>query len=121
MHSGSGGGAGKATVGDFVFDKFIDRATPNLFKYCMIGKHIESAVFVARKAGGFPLEYLKLTMNDVIVTGINSSATPTMRNLREEVRLSFARIRQEYVVQNARGGSGGTVAAAFDIQANKEL
>jgi type VI secretion system secreted protein Hcp len=121
MHSGSGGGAGKATVGDFIFDKYVDRATPNLFRYCMTGKHIQSAVLVARKAGGSPLEYLKLTMDDVVVTGVNSSAAPMMRNLREEIRLSFARVKQEYVIQNLQGGSGGTVTAAFDIQANKEI
>ena len=49
MHSGSGGGAGKATVGDLVFDHYIDRASPNLFKYCVTGKHIESAVLAPTK------------------------------------------------------------------------
>ena len=121
MHSGSGGGAGKATVGDLVFDHYIDRASPNLFRYCVTGKHIESAVLVARKAGGSPLEYLKMTMNDVIVTGVSSSLYTTMPRLREEVQLSIARVIQDYVIQNAQGGSGGTVSAAFDIQANREI
>jgi len=121
MHSGSGGGSSKATAGDFVFDHYTDRSSPNLFRYCMTGKHIESAVFVARKAGGNPLEYLRLTMSDVIVTGLNSVLLETMPRQREKVSLSFARVKQEYVVQNARGGSAGTVAAAYDIQANREM
>ncbi|MDR2788334.1 MAG: type VI secretion system tube protein Hcp, partial [Candidatus Accumulibacter sp.] len=29
-------------------------------------------------------------------------------------------VTEEYVVQNAQGGSGGTVTATFDIKGNKE-
>jgi type VI secretion system secreted protein Hcp len=44
-----------------------------------------------------------------------------MRAPREEVRLSFARVKQEYVVQNAQGASAGTVSMGFDIKANKVI
>ena len=70
MHAGSGGGAGKATVSDLSFEHYVDRASPNLMKYCLTGKHIDQATLVVRKAGGNPLEYLKLTMSDVIVTRV---------------------------------------------------
>jgi type VI secretion system secreted protein Hcp len=120
MHSGSGGGAGKATVGDLCFDHRIDRASPNLLKYCLTGKHIDTATLVVRKAGGSPLEYLKITMGDVIVTGVAPVVKDTMPTGVEEVSLSFARVRQEYVLQNQQGGSGGTVTASFDIQQNCE-
>jgi type VI secretion system secreted protein Hcp len=43
-----------------------------------------------------------------------------MDRVREQVSLSFARVRQEYVIQNRLGGSGGTVSAAYDIQSNRE-
>lgn len=121
MHSGSGGGAGKASVEDLEFEHFADRSTPNLMKYCLTGKHIGSALLTVRKAGGEPLEYLKLTMEDVIVTMVQpyGSAEDSVR-IREKVRLSFARIKQEYSVQNAQGGSGGAVTASYDIQKNKE-
>ena len=62
MHMGSGGGAGKATVEDLAFEHLVDRASPNLMKYCLTGKHIDQAVLTIRKAGGNPLEYLKITM-----------------------------------------------------------
>jgi len=121
MHAGSGGGAGKATVKDLTFEHAIDRASPNLMKYALTGKHINQAVLVMRKAGGNPLEYLKLTMSDVIVTRVKP--TGSMHDLeksREVVALSFAKVKQEYVVQNAQGGSGGAVTASFDIKGNKE-
>ncbi|SPA29052.1 Hcp-related (Hemolysin-coregulated protein) protein; replication/virulence associated protein; DUF796 [Cupriavidus taiwanensis] len=121
MHAGSGGGAGKATVSDLSFEHFIDRASPNLMKYCLTGKHINEAVLVVRKAGGNPLEYLKLTMTDVIVTRVSpkGSVDDEVR-MRETVALSFSRVKQEYVVQNAQGGSGGAVTAGYDIKGNKE-
>ncbi|SCU75144.1 Protein hcp1 [Cupriavidus necator] len=121
MHAGSGGGAGKATVSDLSFEHFIDRASPNLMKYCLTGKHINEAVLVVRKAGGNPLEYLKLTMTDVIVTKVSpkGSVDDEVR-MREKVALSFSKVKQEYVVQNAQGGSGGAVTAGYDIKGNKE-
>lgn len=121
MHAGSGGGAGKATVEDLEFEHFVDRSSPNLMKYCLTGKHIDEAKLVVRKAGGTPLEYLKLTLNDVVVTKIQpyGMAEDSVR-IREKVSLSFARVKQEYTVQNAQGGSGGAVTAGYDIQKNKE-
>lgn len=121
MHAGSGGGAGKATVSDLTFEHFIDRASPNLMKYCLTGKHINEALLVVRKAGGNPLEYLKITMTDVLVTKVSPSGSVLDEvSMRESVALSFAKIKQEYVVQNAQGGSGGAVTAGYDIKGNKE-
>ncbi|MFK0380195.1 Hcp family type VI secretion system effector [Pandoraea sp. NPDC090278] len=120
MHSGSGGGAGKATVSDLSFEHYIDRASPNLMKYCLTGKHIDQAVLVMRKAGGNPLEYEKITMTDVIVTMVGPRGSASAERATETVALSFSKVRQEYVVQNAQGGSGGAVTASYDIKGNKE-
>ncbi|KVP71334.1 Hcp1 family type VI secretion system effector [Burkholderia ubonensis] len=118
MHLGSGGGAGKTTVGDMLFEHYIDCASPNLIQYCLLGKHIPEAVLVMRKAGGAPLEYLKIAMEGVLVTQVTATSNCSMAMPREEVRLSFARVRQEYVIQNARGGNGGAVTMGYDIKAN---
>ncbi|WP_454764514.1 Hcp family type VI secretion system effector [Cupriavidus campinensis] len=121
MHAGSGGGAGKATVEDLVFEHYVDRATPNLVQYCLTGKHIANAVLVMRKAGGKPLEFLRITMEDVLVTQVKPAHNVNMRAPREEVSLSFSRVRQEYVVQNASGSSAGTVSMGYDVKANKAI
>lgn len=121
MHSGSGGGSGKATVGDLKFVHAVDRSTPNLMKYCLTGKHINEALLTVRKAGGSPLEYLKITMNDVIVSRVRPyGSTKDETRVCEEVNLSFSKVKEEYVVQNAAGGSSGAVTASFDIKGNKE-
>ena len=120
-HAGSGGGAGKATVEDFEFEHYIDRSSPNLMKYCLTGKHVAEARLTVRKAGGNPLEYLRLVFTDVIVTSVAPyGGSADELRIREKVRLSFSKIQQEYAVQNAQGGSGGAVTASYDIKGNKE-
>ncbi len=121
MHTGSGGGSGKANVSDLVFEHYVDRSTPNLFKYCVTGKHIPEAKLTVRKAGGNPLEYLKITMTDVVVTLVSPSGSATDDvKIRERVGLSFAKVKSEYSVQNQQGGSGGAITAGYDIQKNQE-
>ncbi len=120
MQQGSGGGSGKATVKDLSFVHNADRASPNLMKYCLTGKHIPEALLTVRKAGGTPLEYLKLTMTDVVITNVQPSGSATDEIIKEQVSMSFAKIKQEYTVQNQQGGSGGAVTAGYDIKLNKE-
>lgn len=116
MVSGSGGGAGKATVSDLEFTHTLDRASPNLAKFCFTGQHIDQAVLTVRKAGGAPFEYLKIALHDVVITLVE----PICGGLicHEEVHLSFATMKQEYFLQNQRGGSGGAVTAMLYIKNN---
>ena len=120
MHQGSGGGSGKATVKDLSFVHTVDRASPNFMKFCLTGKHIPEAKLTVRKAGGSPLEYLKITMNDVVITNVQPSASSSDESVQEQISLSFAKVKQEYTVQNQQGGSGGAVTAGYDIKLNKE-
>jgi len=119
MHLGSGGGTSKCTVDDLIFDHYVDCASPNLVEYCLTGKHIPEAVLVMRKAGGQALGYLKIIMEDVIITRVSPAMFINMPLLREQINLSFTRIRHEYSIQNAQGGSAGTATANYDIKANK--
>ncbi|QGZ65740.1 Hcp family type VI secretion system effector [Paraburkholderia acidisoli] len=117
MHSGSGGGAGKATVSDLEFTHRIDRASPNLAQACFTGKHISEAKLTMRKAGGLPHEFVRITMYDVIVARVEPVAGGEYCS--EEVRLSFARMKNEYILQNPIGGKGGTITALIDVKANQ--
>lgn len=116
MMSGSGGGAGKATVSDLALTHQLDRASPNLAKFCFTGQHIDQAVLTLRKAGGQPFEYLKITMYDVVVTQVEPVCGGNV--CHEDVHLSFATMKHEYFVQNQKGGSGGAVTAMLYIKNN---
>lgn len=121
MHSGSGGGAGKCTVEDLNFEHYIDKSSPNLLQHCLTGKHIPEAVLTVRKAGGSPLEYLRITLQEIIITRVSPVYLNTMRVPRETVSLAFSRVKMDYVLQNAEGNSAGTVAMGYDIKANANI
>jgi type VI secretion system secreted protein Hcp len=116
MMSGSGGGAGKATVSDLEFTHKLDRASPNLARYCFTGKHIDQVKLTVRKAGGVPFEYLMITMYDVVITQVEPIGGGD--ECHEDVHLSFSTMKHEYFVQNAQGGSGGAVTATLYIKNN---
>ncbi|EKS6740528.1 type VI secretion system tube protein Hcp [Enterobacter ludwigii] len=119
MHSGSGGGSGRASVADFIFTHYTDKASPNLLSYCLTGKHIKNVQFVVRKAGGDPLEYLIIKFTDVIITRVDmgGSLADETRPL-EEVRFSFTKMTEDYVMQNAEGQKSGVISASYDVKAN---
>ncbi|CAN0627435.1 Protein hcp1 [Burkholderia multivorans] len=116
MLSGSGGGASKATINDLEFVHQIDRASPNLMRYCLTAKHIPKVVLTTRKSGGKPLDFLKITMEDVIITEVMPMVSTN--SCYEHVSLSFARVKQEYKLQSSLGVGAGTVTASFDIKEN---
>ncbi|MEM5433876.1 type VI secretion system tube protein Hcp [Paraburkholderia diazotrophica] len=118
MMSGSGGGAGKATINDLNFVHQIDRSSPNLMRYCLTGRHIPEVILTTRKAGGNPLEFLKVTMGDVVVTSVEPVIYED--HYSEHVSLSFSRVKQEYKVQDISGINAGAVTATFDIKENIE-
>ena len=122
MHTGSGGGAGKAEVHDLECLHHLDRASPNLMRMCLTGRHLAKAVLSVRKSGGEPLDYLRLTLDDVLVTRVSPAveAADDSRG-REQLHLSFARVTQEYLVQTQQGGSGGAVSAGYDLKRNQEV
>lgn len=119
MHTNRGGSTGKCTVDDLIFEHYVDRASPVLTLHCLTGRHIANATLTMRKAGGATLEYVRLVMSDVMVTGVRIVGANTLPTPLEEVSLSFARFQQEYVIQGRHGGSAGTVSFGYDIKANR--
>src|SRR6201999_3737129 len=71
-HVGGGAGAGKANVQDLSFTKYVDKSTPALMLASCTGKHYGSALRTVRKAGEKPLEYLKITMTEVLITSVST-------------------------------------------------
>lgn len=118
-HIGTGAGAGKVAVQDLSFTKYIDKATPDLMLACCNGKHFPEAKLIVRKAGEKPLEYLIITLTDLIVTSVSTGGSGGEDKLTENVTLNFAKVKVDYKEQLATGGSGVAPSIIWDIAANK--
>ena len=117
---GAGGGAGKVSVGDLHFTHYVDKASPDLFFACCNGKHFQKAVLTCRKAGEHPVEYLKINMEQVLVTSVNFGGSQGDDRTMENVTLNFAKIKFEYTEQKPDGSAGPSTPKGWDIAANKE-
>jgi type VI secretion system secreted protein Hcp len=119
--TGSGGGSGKVSVQDLSFTKWFDKASPILQQHCFNGKHIGKAVLVCRKASGDnPLEYLKVTLEDILVSSFNTGGSGGEDRITESVSLNFTKVKIEYTEQTAKGGEGAKPKFAWDIKQHKE-
>lgn len=119
-HIGGGGGSGKVAVQDISITKYVDKASPNLIKSCCNGKHYKEAVLVVRKAGEKPLEYVKITMKEVLVANISTGGSGGEDRLTENVTLNFAEFKLEYAPQKKDGTGEAAITAAWDIAENRD-
>lgn len=117
-HLGDGSGAGKVNVQDISFTKYIDSASADLLFASASGKHLKSAKLVVRKAGTDPLEYLTITLENLIVSSISTGGSGGEDRLTENVTLNFAKVKLEYWQQNDKGGKGKNFNFGWDISAN---
>src|SRR5689334_6465911 len=112
---GGGGGAGKVQLQDLTITKYIDKSSPTLFKMCCDGTHIKDALLTIRKAGGSALEYVKITVEEAIVSSITTGGSGGQDRLTENVTLNFSRVKMEYTPQNAKGAGEASVIQGWDI------
>lgn len=117
-HTGGGMGAGKVNVQDLSFTKYIDKSSPDLMLACCNGKHIAEAKLTVRKAGETPLEYLIITLTDLIVTSVSTGGSGGEDRLTENVSLNFAKVKVEYTEQTPTGGEAAKPKMTWNIEAN---
>ena len=118
--SGAGGGSGKASFQDLSFTHHLDRASPLLMKACATGEHIKDATLTMRKAGKGQQEFLVITMSDVRVTSVSTSAAGDEAGTAEGVTLAFAKVDLEYKPQKPDGSLAAGVHFRWNLKANKE-
>lgn len=121
QHHSQGGGAGKVTVHDLHFTHWADKSTAYLIKACAKGEHIAKGILTVRKAGGqSAVEYIKITMEDVIVSSVTPGGTHGDERLTENVSLNFRKFKYEYTAQTEKGGAGETAQFGWDVAGNAE-
>jgi type VI secretion system secreted protein Hcp len=116
---GGGGGAGKATFRDLTFTHHVDKASPLLMKACATGQHVRDATITVRRAGQGQLEYLVVTMTDVLVTSVSTNVSAEGDLTIEDVALAFAKVDLEYKPQKPNGSLDTGIHFTYDQKTQK--
>jgi type VI secretion system secreted protein Hcp len=116
---GGGGGAGKVSFQDFSFVMAQTKASPQLMLACASGKHIKEAILTARKAGKDQMDFVKITLSNIIVSGFEQGGSALTEKLpTDQISFNFEKIQYEYKEQRADGSLGDTTAASWDLNKN---
>ncbi len=87
----------------FTVNKFIDFASPQMYKACSTGSRFPTAMLAVRKTGGEPLLYIQFMFRDVAVTSITWSGGGGEKAPDETVTFEFQAMGFQYVKQTPRG------------------
>ena len=118
---GGGGGSGKSSFQDLHFTTHVSKASPKLFLACATGEHIKKAVLTVRKAGKDQQEYMKVTLEDLLVSSYQDGGHEGSVFPSDQFALNFAKIEFDYKEQKSDGTLGGSVKTGYDVKANKKV
>jgi type VI secretion system secreted protein Hcp len=116
--SGGGAGAGKVSFSDLTVTANIDKATPALLKMCASGKHIAKVEISGQKAGGTAMEFTKVVLNDVLVTGVQFAGATGGEQMQVVYSYQAAKVEHHYWVQGKDGSKGAETQMGWDVKGN---
>jgi type VI secretion system secreted protein Hcp len=120
--------AGKTQVSDFSIMKYIDTASPRLFESCCQGQHLHEAMLTVRKAGETQQEFLKITLNDVLISSVAPGGAAGGDQPLEQVSFSFGSATLQAAKVDPKGQAewtsattcGGSSPELEEIEVNKK-
>jgi|SRR5215475_5843846 len=119
-HVGGGAGMGKVNIQDLSFTKYVDSSSPVLALACCNGTHYKEANLVVRKAGGTPVEYIKIKLEEVLISAVTTGGSGGEDRLTENVILNFAKVGLDYTPQDEKGAPLTAIPMCWDITANSK-
>ena len=118
FQTGGGGGSGKVSAQDLSITKWVDASSHALQAACCSGKHIPEATLVVRKAGDKPLEYIKITLTDLLISSVSMGGSGGEDRLTENISLHFAQYKYEYTPQKRDGSGDAAKSSGWDFSKN---
>jgi type VI secretion system Hcp family effector len=105
---GGGVAAGQASFHDLTCVAKIDAAYPDVLNKCADGTHFDKIQIEGVKAGGSKLVYLKIDLNEVLVTSVDVNGA---QGADVMVSYSFqgSKLGTTYVPQTKSGGAGAAI------------
>jgi type VI secretion system secreted protein Hcp len=117
-HVGGGAGAGKANFQDLSYTSYLDASSTLLMNAVATGQFLKTALLNVR--GATPVEFLKITMSEVLVTSLSTGGSGGEDRLTQNVTLNFAKVKVEYQ-QTSAGGKpiGAPLVFEWDLAGNE--
>lgn len=114
-------GGGKPDVGDFRIVKVLDKASPDLYKFCCNGAHIPTIVIELCAHKETQHVYMRYTLTDSIVSSVHPGGAVNGEGSRplEEVTFRFGKIKWEYVPYDDKGQAQAAVPANWNVASGK--
>lgn len=103
---------------DFSIVHVLDKASPKLALYCCNGKHIPKVELEMCKGEETSLEYMKVTLSDLIISSVKPSGTIRGSDSLplEEVSFNYAKIEWDY-----RLVDGNSIYTGWDVETNTAI
>jgi type VI secretion system secreted protein Hcp len=123
---GSGGGAGKCSLGDLQLSKsIVDSATVTLFGMLCKGTHVKEAILHCRKKGGGKegseqVEFLKISMKNCTVSSLSLGGHGSATGVSESVSIAYEEVKFEYQKQKDDGTKESTTPFGWNVAKNAE-
>jgi type VI secretion system secreted protein Hcp len=115
---GSGRTRARAQVGDIRVRKELDKSSPYLALACARGQVFDEIELVVRKGSGDAhLDYLTITMTNVVITKYSMDSSEADQVPTEEVAFYFEKINYKYIVQNEDHSAGEEHEIEYDVAA----
>jgi type VI secretion system secreted protein Hcp len=116
-HLGGSTNVSKANFQDLSLTKYVDTASPKLLLRCANGAHIPKATLFVRTTGTNPVEYIKVTLTEVLLSSVSTGGSGGEDRLTENVSLNFARVQLDYT---STAPPGPEDSFGWDIPGNFE-
>jgi type VI secretion system secreted protein Hcp len=87
--------------------KYLDSATPLLWSAAVNGTPLNNVVIEFVKAGGNPLRYYVINLNNALITDISSSP----QTVGEQLTLSGSSVTLTYYPQDNKGAAGPPISS----------
>jgi type VI secretion system secreted protein Hcp len=115
------GGAtvGKPVFSDLTIRKYVDKATPNLFFYSVMGRDNPTVTLTLRQVGERPVEFFKIKLYNCLVTSVANGGTSEDNRPLEDITLNYSKIEMTYVPVGPDGLPDAAIMRGFDLTQSK--
>ncbi|WP_153801161.1 Hcp family type VI secretion system effector [Foetidibacter luteolus] len=108
--------ASKLTIGKFIVNIQLGKASNILRGILMKGTHMKSVFITAVKAGDKPVDFYKITMEEVFVSQITDGQPDLTTLPQQQVSFNANRIGWAYFPQKPDGTTGDPVKFGWDVK-----